>query len=279
MLNRNELTTAGAGELPGKNPLMALTALFDGHFSIDWIVELTNLKISQVISILEEAVQQKKIVKLGAGQYFLQNQAEGHGLLRSFDTSKKKDYHNRIASLLLRDLPDNEDKALLLSHHLLQTSNDLDRCRYLVEAGDSNLKCFKTQKAFECHAKVLDDISDLSGKEADQLFTETAIKYSKISIGRNDTSKVLGILKEALFRAIRLKDKSRQALLEMHIAKNEWIMGKYTSAMSHFNKGWNLAAKLDDPNLSRSAITFNSFFLSALTILSELVLCAGMGKV
>ncbi|MBU3917521.1 GAF domain-containing protein, partial [bacterium] len=261
MLRGNEHTIAGAGDPPDRNPLMALTALFDGHFSIDWIVELTNLKISQVISILEDAVRQKKIVKLGSGLYSTQNQAEGHDPLKSFDTSKKRDYHNRIAGLLLRDLPDNEEKAMVLSHHLLQTSNDLDRCRYLVKAGDNNLKSFKTQKAFECHAKVLNDISALTGKEADQLFTETAIKYSKISIGRNDTSKVLGILREALFRAIRLKDKSRQALLEMHIAKNEWIMGKYSSAMSHFNKGWDLAAKQDDPNLRRSAITFNSFFL------------------
>jgi transcriptional regulator with GAF, ATPase, and Fis domain len=93
------------------------------------------------------------------------------------------------------------------------------------------------------------------------VFTETAIKYSKLSTARHDTTKVLDILNEGLARAARSNNQPFQALLEMHIAKNEWLRTKYRRALAHFDKGWSLAKKLGDPKLLRSATTFSTFFL------------------
>ncbi len=251
--------TANAGQ--DTKHLMMLTALFDSDFSIDWIVELTNAKVSRVITTLEDAVRQEKLVHRGAGVYYFQNQAERLKLIDKLDSEQIKEYHNQIAELLLRDLPDDENKAITISCHLLHTVNCIERCKYLIKAGDSSQEKFKVQEAFQCYAKVLDDLSNLSGKEVDSLFIETALKYSKISTARHDTAVVIRLLKDALSRTINLADQSSQSLLEMHIAKNEWLMGKHTSALNHFDKGWLLASELDDARLRRSATTFGTFFL------------------
>ena len=74
-------------------------------------------------------------------------------------------------------MPDDEKKADAVAHHLIHVSNDLERCRYLAEAGDIHLKAFRTEDALSCYSKVLDDLSQLEGEEGDRLFSETAIKY------------------------------------------------------------------------------------------------------
>ncbi|MBU3914558.1 hypothetical protein KKA14_03405, partial [bacterium] len=241
--------------------LMALTALFDSDFSIDWIVELTKAKVSRVITTLEDAVRQEKLIQRGAGVYYFPSLTERQKLIDELDSEQKKEFHNQIADLLLRDLPEDENKAIITSCHLLHSANNQERCEYLIRAGDVNQDKFKAQEAFQCYAKVLDDLSNLSGKDVDRLFIETALKYSKVSTARHDTATVIGILKDALARTMDLADRSSQSLLEMHIAKNEWLMGKHTSALNHFDKGWLIASEINDVRLRRSATTFGTFFL------------------
>ena len=130
-----------------------------------------------------------------------------------------------------------------------------------MRAGDLLLRKYKNKEAFRCFRKVIEDLSGLHGDNYDSIYVEAAVKHSKISIGREHTEKVLEILFEAQARAKSLNKISCQALLEMHIAKNKWLLSKYKSAMLHFGLGWDMAKQLDDPKLLRSANTFSSFFL------------------
>jgi formate hydrogenlyase transcriptional activator len=241
--------------------LLSLIALFDGQFSIDWLVELTGCKVSHLINTLEESVSKGELIQKGSGFYRHSDSADKCELKEKLTQGEKKRYHCQISNLLLRELPDDENKPLQVSHHLLYIDNEPEYCQYLTQAGDCNQKRYETQKAFECYAKALEDLGRFSGKEIDHLFAETAIKYSKISTGRRDTSQVLDTLKEAVVRAKKWNFKSFEGLLEMHIAKNEWLMAKYTSAMNHFNKGWSIANQLNDLKLRYSAMTFSTFFL------------------
>lgn len=242
-------------------PLLALASLFEGLFSVDWLAELTGYRITQILGDLEEAVRQKKISQRGPGLYRFTDRSQKDELQNNISNAKQQVFHQQIANLLLRDLPDNETAAHAVSHHLLNIKNDLERCRILTKAGDIHLRQFKIEEALQCYNKCLDDLTGFSGEEVDCLFTETAIKYSKLSTARHDTAKVLDILNEALTRAKRSKNQPFQALLEMHIAKNEWLRTKYRRALTHFDKGWSLAKKLGDPKLLRSATTFSTFFL------------------
>ena len=95
---------------------------------------------------------------------------------------RKKDLLQRkIADLLLKELPDNEEKAEQVAGNLLDAQNDLEQCRWLAKAGDIYVKSFRAKEALQCYLKVLDDLSNLKGSHVDSLFIETVIKYSRIA--------------------------------------------------------------------------------------------------
>jgi formate hydrogenlyase transcriptional activator len=241
--------------------ILSMAALFSGDFSIDWIVDLTNRKASQVISVLENAVKDKQLEHRGGGIYFFSSIKNQEKLVEALENDEKTSIHQRIADFLIEELPEDENKAAIVSEHLLNLKNSIERCCYLNKAGDGFLDKFKTQKAFQCYGKVLNDLAGLKGKDADRLFTRTAIKYSKISTARQDTTKVVETLKNGLNRARAMQDRASQALLEMHIAKNEWLRGNFNKALQHFDRGWRIASEENDDKLRRSATTFGAFFL------------------
>jgi len=261
MVKRSEVAVVDKNAPENSDQIIALTALFEGDFSIDWLVELTGNKASKVIAVLEEAVKAKKMVPRGAGIYYCSGKLETGQPQQVFTDVERLRMHDQIAAVLIRDLPEKDDKALVVSRHLLHTTNDLARCRYLALAGDKQLSSFNIQEAFTCYTKVLEDLANLSGDDPNSLFTATAIKYSKISTGRQDTGKVIETLTVARSKAAAMGNVSAEALLEMHIAKNEWLRAEYDNAMTHFNRGWSIAGELDDPKVKYSATTFGTFFL------------------
>ncbi len=241
---------------------LAVAALFRADFSIDWLLDLlTGKKPSQILMHLEEAVKEKCLLKQEPGYYCFVNDAKKQKWAHRLSEQEERQLHSRMADILMVELPDDEKKARALSHHLIHVPNETDRCRYLVKAGDLHLRSYMAEDALQCYSKVLDDLSGSSGNEEDLLFSETAIKYSKISTARHDTARVLSVLQSALKRARKLNNPRLQALLKMHMAKNEWLRSRYTSALKQFEEGWALARQLNDPKLIRSATTFSTFFL------------------
>jgi formate hydrogenlyase transcriptional activator len=240
--------------------IMTLASLFEGDFSIDSILELTGSRVSQILFVLEEGVRKGILGKDGPGIFSFRNLKEKQKLQDHLPPEKKEQLHRQIAYLVMRGLSD-ESKIQALIPHLLHISNNLEGCHWLLKGGNDYLTTFHTEEALKCFAKILEDLSDLSGEEADRLFIESAIKYSKISIASRDTERVISLLSKALERARRLSDKPSLSLLEMHLAKNEWLRSQPDSAMSHFETGWSIAKEVGDHKLLRSATTFGTFFL------------------
>ncbi|MDY0045320.1 MAG: sigma 54-interacting transcriptional regulator, partial [Syntrophales bacterium] len=56
------------------------------------------------------------------------------------------------------------------------------------------------------------------------------------------------------------QDKNSLALLEMYLAKNEWMRSRFKNACRHFKKGVAFAEKTKDPKTLRSVAVFNLFF-------------------
>jgi len=242
--------------------VLQIASLFEGDFSIDWLIELAvGLKPSQILAQLESGVKEGVLKRRRAGYYSFAHRRGQQKWREGLSPEEETRLHCTIADLLVRELPDDEFKARVLSHHLIHITNNLERCRTLARAGDLHLQAFRTEDALQCYRKVLDDLSKLSGREEDALFSETAVKYSKISTARHDTGKVLSILRMALSRADRWGMQRSRALLKMHMAKNEWLRSRYRSALKEFQEGWDLAERLNDPRLMRSATTFSTFFL------------------
>jgi len=250
--------------VPGENEdsILAVASLFECSFSIDWLAELTGKRITCLISELEKAKQEGIISAKGPGLYAFQQTALQKQFQDSLGPREKQNLLEQISKMLLSDFPrDIEKNTEPIANQLLEITNSFDGCRYLMHAGDIHLHNYNQEMAFKCYSKVLKDLSDKSGKAIDNIFIDTAIKFSKISTAQQDTDKVLGILNTALERADRKGDKRCQALIEMHIAKNEWLKTRYDGALNHFEKGWAQAKELDDPKLKRTASTFSTFFL------------------
>ncbi len=241
--------------------LMQLASLFEGEFSIDWLVATSEVKVSGILQALEQAAQQGWLKKTGPGSFFFTDIKKRSQLRQSLDPVDTQNLHRRIAQILVADLPDNAGKAEALSEHLLQVANNVEGCRWLVRAGNLFRHSFQPQKALACYSKALNDLEALPDREADHFFSQAAIQYSKVSTAKHDTRKVRAILVQAMERSLRLGDRASQAVLHMHLAKTEWLLSRYSSALKHFETGWSLAKAIEDPWVQRSAHTFSTFFL------------------
>ncbi|MBP1611176.1 MAG: transcriptional regulator, NifA subfamily, Fis Family, partial [Acidobacteria bacterium] len=155
--------------LQQKNKLLPLIALFDGEFSLDWLVELTGMKASLILSVMEEEVQKQVLVKKEPAVYIFKNIRKRDEWRHELSDDEKTRYHRSIAAILVRELPDDDSKALSIAHHLLQISNDWRGCQWLVRAGDIHMSAFSADKAIACFEKALNDLSDQRGNNEDWL--------------------------------------------------------------------------------------------------------------
>ncbi len=247
--------------LKGGDDFFPLVALFRENFSIDWLVSLTGEKASRLLSLLEGGVQSGCLASHGIGIYSFQDGKKQKAWARHFTPEAAAQKHGEIARLLLTELPEGEEKILALSYHLQRTRCDAGFCRLLMNAGDIYRRTFGTKEALACYSKILDDLSGQEEEETDEVFIETSIRYSKISTApRPERLKIISVLEEALARATKGDKKNYQALLNLHLAKNEWICSQYDQALRHFDEGWSLAKRLDEKNLLRLAHTFAIYF-------------------
>jgi len=245
----------------GNEPFLPIAALFENEFSIDWIVELSGGKASQALRALEEGCRQGWCQRKEPGVFQITESRRKQNFLESIPAGIRDQFRRRIVDLMLRDLPDEAEKSLAIAPYLLDMENPVDYARWLIKAGDIHRRSFHPELALRCYKKVLNDLSYLSGSELDPLFIETAIQYSKISTASHPTREVIAILQEALRRAKKGNNKASLSLLEMHLAKNEWLCSQYQSALRHFEQGWSLSREVDDPKALRSISTFSTFFL------------------
>ena len=227
---------------------------------LDWLLELSGCKANRIITELHVMVDKNILASLQPGIYFFKDKACQVELRNSLQSEEKETFHQRIADILIRELPENDDKLKAISQHLLQIKNDLAYCRVLSKAGDAFRHSFQNEQALQCYSKVIKDLENSQDPESDRLFSETAIQYSKISAGQHETAKVLDILSEALMRAKRQGNLPDQSLVEMHIAKNEWVRAHYDQAIVHFERGWAIAEGLEDQQFRRSIDPFSTFF-------------------
>jgi len=243
-----------------ENSVISLAAMFEGEFSIDWLVDVTHAKPSQILSAMEVGTRKGWLTRKAPGIYTFTNTKKRQDMVELSDQPKRVEYHRKIADLLIIELADDEHKTLVVASHLLHTTNDIEKCDLLMQAGDLKLKSFHHEEAVQCYSKVLKDLSGMKDKASHGLFIETAIRYSKLSMARYDTDRVLAILHEAMDRAIVLNRPAYRAILKMYLAKNEWLRGQSGSAFKHFEEAWAMAQKIDNPRLLRAATVFRIFF-------------------
>ncbi|MDQ5987765.1 MAG: Anaerobic nitric oxide reductase transcription regulator NorR [Syntrophus sp. SKADARSKE-3] len=241
--------------------ILSLAALFRGEFNVDWLQYLSQGKASQIFSALQFGVRKKWLADKNNSVFSFINPSVQSRLQGTLSPDEQKSLHRRIADLLLAELPGESDMARIAAPHLLCLSNDLVGCRLLIAAGNLYRKSFKYDEACRHYDKAIEDLRKLEGEEADRLFIEAVLQFSRASTDDPVSDRVIAFIEEAMERADKQGNKSSLALLEMHLARNEWLRSRYRLAVKHFHKGCELAETVDDPRIKRSAAIFSQFFL------------------
>jgi formate hydrogenlyase transcriptional activator len=244
-----------------KESLLHLAALFEGPFSLDWLEELTGMKASVILSALEEQVRQQTLFQVRPAVYQFRDEKKRQEHLQDLGDAEREKYHRSIAEVLMAELPDDDAKAIEISHHLLCVSNNPMGGEWLMRAGRVYVDSFAAEKAIACFEKVLDDLSDQRGLDADRLFVAAAIAHSGTSVSRSSTQTSMARLLEARERASGLNDPACSIMLEMHIAKHKRVLSGINYALAHFEKAFSQVRAFDDPALTAATSTFSTYFL------------------
>ena len=239
---------------------MSVAGIFEGEFSIDWLEELTGLKASTILSVVEKGVEQGVLLKKDPGIYIFSNSQQRGEFLSKLPLDEREQYHHNMAAILIRELPDNDIKALELARHLLRVSNNSEGCRWLLRAGEVCVNT-STEMAIECFAKVVGDLKGKQGEVEDYLFVKAILEYSNTATLRSNTLKTLSLLLEAKIRARRLGRKSLSLLIEMYIAKHEWIRSHDKKALKRFELALATVENSGDPDLIGATTDLKIYFL------------------
>jgi formate hydrogenlyase transcriptional activator len=254
-------TISDTTSLSDQNFILNFSALFEGEFSLDWLVELTGMKPSSILSLLEQEVQNGLFTRVKPAVYLFKNREQRQKRIDRLSPEEKERYHRNMAAIFIRELSDDDYKALEIAQHLLCVSNDWKGCQWLMRAGEIHARSLCAAKAIACFTHILEQLSDQRGDNEDRLFIKAAIGYSNVYIGRVNMAKSLSFLQEASERAKRWRNQSYELLLEMHIAKFERLGSEFNNAIKRFENAFSMVEIIDDPEFMAAITMFHTYFL------------------
>ncbi|MBU2551234.1 MAG: sigma 54-interacting transcriptional regulator [Proteobacteria bacterium] len=234
--------------------LLALAALFEGEFCIDWVQALSEARASRILKAFDRFSREGVLRRHDIGMYSLADPKSRGRLRAGLPSDRLEGYHRRIAALFMDESPGDEG-LFRAARQLLRIDNDLEGCRVLGQAGDQYRRSGRSDEALACYNKAIEDLRKLKGIEADTLFIETVIGYSKDHQAIHYLKRLISYLHEALERAERWKNQRLQALVLMHLASNIYIGQNAEAAQAYLDRGFALARDINDPNVERTVIT------------------------
>ncbi|MCW8965878.1 MAG: hypothetical protein OQK82_04205, partial [Candidatus Pacearchaeota archaeon] len=196
--------------------LLLKAALFEGEFSIDWLLELCELRASQVLAILDQKKQTGELIEESSGMFCFKDEPYRRKLFDAYPEEKRVKLHQQVAQILMKESEHNGIKAYALSKHLIYISNDINGCRWLIKAGDSYASEVRYQEAIACYAKAIRDLSDSKENGSNRLFVETVYKYMNMFSVKSESKWTTSILEKALDRASIINDKIFLSIINLH---------------------------------------------------------------
>jgi len=242
--------------------ILALAGLFIGEFSVDWIIELSEKKPSEVILALENGVLSKVLTKTRPTKYQFINRKTETAFNQLIAQDKVSSFRQKVAEIILSEVSEGDIQPQESTRYLLDVQNNLEGCEALFHTGLHYAEKIDNQNALRCFSKALDDLIMLDGDDSNLLLFKTTTEYCKIAYGLVSTERIFSIIQSARERAAAVNNKPWQALLDMNLARGQWIVSNHEEAIKYFKKGWTTFKELDDPQLTKSAVNFSIFFLT-----------------
>lgn len=240
--------------------ILEIASLFVGPFSLDWLVELTGMRASSILVILERHTQSGTLFSIKPAIYQFNDLALEHWANR-LSAEQKGRFHQQITYILIRDLTENDEKPIIVATHLLQITVDIEACHWLMRAGVLHAKAHQANKAIACFHHILSQLSPRNGMEEDRLFIQAAIAHDNNYAGRTDIKLYRGFIEDAQKRARKRNWEDYVLLLEMHIARYERLNADFNSAISRFNKAYERLSNSQNSSLRSVISVTQSYFL------------------
>ena len=95
----------------GHHRLLALAALIEGDFSIDWLEELSGMKASQILLSLQDRIDQGDLVARRPGVFCFIDPEKRETWRAQFPADEQEQMHRRIADLIMAEASDDVSKA------------------------------------------------------------------------------------------------------------------------------------------------------------------------
>ncbi|MBW2709907.1 MAG: sigma 54-interacting transcriptional regulator, partial [Deltaproteobacteria bacterium] len=108
--------------------------------------------------------------------------------------------------------------------------------------------------------KAIEDLDRLDGAEADWLLLDATLEFAQVSVSEADSSKAITYINKALKRDDSKGFEPYRALLKMYLGRHEFILSDFTSAMEHFEEGWEMARQIKDEPMKQAANLQAVFF-------------------
>ena len=236
--------------------LMSVASNFEHGFSIDWILDLTGIKASVGLRIMDQAVAEKVLEKSNPGIYFFIDQDYRKKLYSHLLPHQIKDLTQRVVPLYLLETPNDKRITAQIVHHLLQLKKDLTGYQWLFKAGLFYKRRFKWADAKVCFSNILDGLKPLQGVGVDRLFVKSAIEYSKCVDISEQAPSAYPVLKDALERSRKMKDDISTATVEIHLSSVQWFRKKHNDAYRRYEIACAMAADISDTSWQRSFSVF-----------------------
>ncbi|MBU1195722.1 MAG: sigma 54-interacting transcriptional regulator [Proteobacteria bacterium] len=248
---------AWPGAIYSDQHILAIAALFDGDFSIDWIQELAKkTKTTALLMLFEKACKEKLLKKKDLGVFSFADTSAKEELKDLIPIDHREKLHKKIAAIMIDEAVDFEQVIMAAASQLMHVDdNNLDNCRILVDAADRYRQKGVSEKALQYYGKVIDDLKNKKGTLEDQLFVKTVLGYSKDRLSLNTPEKTVSLLMEALKRIEKSNEKSLEAIIYLHMASVEYQTLSYISAHSNFHRGSQLAKEIHNPMVQQTLDT------------------------
>jgi transcriptional regulator with GAF, ATPase, and Fis domain len=242
--------------------ILSLGALFDGAFSIDWLMELTGLKASRLMAALDAGMEQGFISRSAPGTFYFRDKARQSELLSHMEPEQKELISRRLRDIMMRAEPDEMETTLTLARHLFQNVQEQPGPRRLIRLGDTLRRGAHPKEASLCYKRAIIVLGSKNDTESNALYIEAVLKYARILPDANDPDEIIQTaLAEAIIRSRKISDSPSEVLLRMHLGEYEWYQGRFNTSTRHFHEGWEIALKTGNPAILRSALIFRIFFL------------------
>lgn len=163
-----------------------------------------------------------------------------------------------------KNLHEDDENPQLLAKLFLQFRENKKSYEYTKKAADLLYSVHRTEEALVLYEEIIEGLLEKAGDSFEiAILIDSVISYVPIAIYIKPPDGLLHIINETIPLADKMENKRARVMLELCLGSLLQKQGKYLEASPYYDRGWNLARKIEDENLVKSAAKLYALSLLA----------------